>query len=225
MGEVKIRWSDLSAYTRTRFPGVVTLLPVLGYAVLFSDELNTWFFNYGDFLQSGWLSPQTRILLVFVGAVFLAVGRLVFLVCPSAIRQFPTVDGYVSYYVSHPDRAELKFSVDLIKKNFPQIAANTVPDRDELIGSQPYKLVVERVVRIGFGPWVEDSGGETRAIVLRAAYELMDSPRDVLVKGMKRTCFCFYAGGTLLFLVPSFEVTLLALGQAVTLLTGVFPNI
>lgn len=224
MGEIKIRWSDLSAYTRTRFPGVVTLLPVLGYAVLFSDQLNSWFFNYGDFLQGGWLSPKTRILLVFVGAVLLAVGRLLFFACPKSIRQFAAIDGYVSHYGSHADRSEMRFSLQRIKKKYPNLSYNTVPEEDRFMGSQDYRKVVQSWKELSSGgdSWANDSSVGARATVLRAGYELMDCPSDLVDRVLKWACFAFYAVGTLVFLTPSFEVTLLALGQVVDLLLGVF---
>lgn len=218
---MKIRWSQLSAYTRTRFPGSVTLLPVLGYAVLFSDQLNSWLFDYGEFLQGGWLNPRYRILLIFLGAILLAIGRLLFFACPKSIQQFPSIDSYVGHHVSHPDRAEIKESLDNIKNHYPEIQKNTVPVEDSrTIGAQPYHLVVKRVQNVDSGTWVKDSGSESRAVVLRASYEIRDAPTRKLDIQSMWFCFGFYTLGTAVFLLPSLEVTMLALGQVIEMFWG-----
>lgn len=81
-------WSWSVALTRTRLPQLATLIPVLGYGVLWSDSFDGALMEFGvAFGSNNVLSPLARVQLLYFGSLTILAGLIVFwLLCPQVVR-------------------------------------------------------------------------------------------------------------------------------------------
>jgi hypothetical protein len=80
---------------RTRVSQVAASIPIIGYLLLWSERANEFLAPHIGLKPL--LTVQGRMLLIYIGAVFLTAAWLLFLArCPKEIRRHPTVEDYVA---------------------------------------------------------------------------------------------------------------------------------
>ena len=66
-----LRWSLIARFMSTRISQAAATIPLIGYALLWSEKL-AQYFELSRVLGSGmWFDPVTRLLLLYYGALFL----------------------------------------------------------------------------------------------------------------------------------------------------------
>jgi hypothetical protein len=190
------RWSFAAALTRTKLPQFASLVPVLGYAVIWGDQFQNWIMRFDQTLgQSFWLTPLQRIYCLYVGSVIILIGLLLFWAfCPAPIRKHSSRRFYIQAVGQDLDTEE------------PKRAAAAI----DVIEPDANKTVHIHSIALHAGIRTQARGGNFAAYsspALAAYYEILDRkwwPLSALVLLM------LVVGGAV-FLVPSLEVFLLAI--------------
>lgn len=91
-----LRWSIISAFMKTRISQVSATIPFVGYALLWSEEIKKYL-ELQVALHGGlWFSTTTRLLLVYFGAIFLALAWAIYGIwCPAVIKRMTDVSDYL----------------------------------------------------------------------------------------------------------------------------------
>ncbi len=82
-------WRFSAAVLRTRVTGIISLIPLLGYFVLYGDQFGTMFLEMEALAGVPALFvPITRAHLIYFGSVLVFGGWSLCCFCPSQVRQF-----------------------------------------------------------------------------------------------------------------------------------------
>lgn len=102
------RWSQVAILARTRLPQLISLVPLLGYAVLWGGAFDSWMMQFHA-LGSLWFTPLTRIYLLYVGSVGVLAGMLVYwLCCPRPVQTFFDRRTYVQHMLQDAGYREIE---------------------------------------------------------------------------------------------------------------------
>lgn len=72
---------------RSRLPQLATLIPVLGYAVLWSDQFQGWVMRFTEAFGTRGMNPLDRVQFLYFGAVLMLAGMLAYwALCPAPLR-------------------------------------------------------------------------------------------------------------------------------------------
>ncbi len=82
-------WRFSAAVLRTRVTGIISLIPLLGYFILYGDQFGRMFLEM-EALDGvpGLFEPITRAHLVYFGSILVFVGWALCFFCPWQVRQF-----------------------------------------------------------------------------------------------------------------------------------------
>ena len=87
-------------WTRTKLPQCASLIPVLGYAVLWGDQFQNWIMRF-DLTLGGFFTPLERIYCLYIGSVVILFGCMVYWVfCPTPIKHGSRRDYILSLRVA-----------------------------------------------------------------------------------------------------------------------------
>lgn len=185
-------WWTSRVIAHSRLPQVAAVIPTLGYIILWSDK-------FGELLQSSKLnisfSPY-RLHFIWWGAILLLIGLLLYWSnCPRSVKRGASAEDYIAVQLALYDDPRLSTILKPRVKAFLDRHTGTDPN-EILLGS----LTRNRLTRAA-GDMLQDP---TRADLLRFEWE--DDNRSSPF--MRRKTALFMIVGTLVFLIPSFEVTL-----------------
>lgn len=201
----RARWSTTSYFMNTKGAAIVSIIPLLGYFVLWSD-ISQELFSYSKHFEMGtWLSLQQRLYFLYIGSIIVLFSRILWWwKCPHIIKRHPECEAFVSKCMSSSDRSQAKLAsatvrASLSKRNeFPQLSMILNGLVDEAVGalSGPEHKV-----------WFSDQGREHMSVLLRTYYEI----EDVMSVCSRVITFAAWALGALCFLIPSAEVFFMVL--------------
>ncbi|MER9047578.1 hypothetical protein NKH89_09920 [Mesorhizobium sp. M0923] len=184
---------------------------MVGYAVLYGDNIQAWLMRFSLLGEGLWFSPITRLHLLYFGGLLVLGGYCSFrLFCPSEVRRFETPNEFIRYVRDGGDLGQAKAAYDAIRPFVPA-------------GSQGAPLFgVYRVIVLaqGLGVLGGDSEWQSTLIppvpigvlnVLAAYYTLLDRSRPIL----SLATITLYSLGGLALIAPSIEVGLMVLRHVI----------
>lgn len=181
---------------RSRLPQFATLIPVLGYAVLWSDQFQGWVMRFDQAFGTGGMSPLDRVQFLYFGAILILIGMLSYwALCPRPLRH-GSRRAYLIAVDETADPSEGVKAVDFLRSRWTE-------------NEQGHFVVAGFTVHAGDVAYM---AGRKPAVsgtksLLSAYYEALD--RAAPVRSTITVAFLF--GGAGVFLVPSVEVFFLAL--------------
>ena len=184
---------------RTRLPQIASLIPILGYAVLWGDAFQEVVMRFELALGSSMLlDPITRIRLLYFGSTLMLFGLIIYWWrCPRPIQQFATRREYIQYVNEGGEQGEARSAAAAIKRAGPW--------NEEQKRFLPHKATQILGFEVTSGDVFHASEGSTLPAVfpvLQAHYELLDRSRPI----SSALAAAFTYVGTAVFLVPSVEV-------------------
>ena len=119
-----INWELPARILRSPIVKSVTLVPVAGYIILYSDELSSIFDLQEGYENLGFLPESWRIHLIYWGGIFLTIGIIIYsLKCPPKIKRLTNADTFAleQWTYKSKNNIVLSFYNSFIKGN------NTLP--------------------------------------------------------------------------------------------------
>jgi hypothetical protein len=112
-------WSQLRSVTNSSAARLTILVPILGYWILFNESARTYLKLVHEVGGSS-ADVSSRILVVYVGLVFVAVGAAFYqFKCPPDVKHFGDPNAYVAAVSGTiRDYAQEKIVVALLKSDF-----------------------------------------------------------------------------------------------------------
>ncbi len=91
-----LRWSVISGLMKYRVSHAVSIIPIAGYAILWSEKFEG-LLQYQETLDAeAWFATSTRLHLIYFGSIVLSIALFIFLIrCPGFIRRHSTIENYV----------------------------------------------------------------------------------------------------------------------------------
>lgn len=190
---------------RTRLPQFATLIPALGYAVLWSDQFQGWIMKFTlAFGSGGLLSPLDRITFLYFGSIVVLAGMLAFwAMCPRPLR-YGSRREYIRAAQETEDPKELKLAGEFVQSHWKE----ELGSYQDVFGVSLDNLSASTAIN-GTLP--------NEAVPALAAYYEGTDITQPIRSGLT---FILLAGGGLLFLVPSIEVFGLAILRLLGRLAG-----
>ncbi|QIG70401.1 hypothetical protein EVB88_017 [Rhizobium phage RHph_N28_2] len=215
-----IRWTFSSALARTKLPQVISLIPLLGYAVLWSDQFHDQIMRFETLAPSLWFSPTDRIRCLYIGSLLVLGGVvLLFLFCPVQIRALKNSTEYADHTFRSVDVHELEVAYEKILS-----ITTTAGPADRLppfLGTVDAKQLATGLNLISNPDHRRDTlqyqgNRQTMATAaLQAHYSLLDRSRPFAAGAT----FILLFTGAIIFLLPSVEVFLMVVKQTVAFKT------
>ncbi|MEN3146109.1 hypothetical protein ABCW43_02220 [Neorhizobium sp. IRAMC:178] len=200
-----VRWSTNAALAQTKLPQVVSLVPVLGYAILYGDQFQNLVMQFTSLGSDVLFTPFQRICLLYAGGLCVLAGLIIFYVfCPSIIRQYKTRTEYIRHVMETSDYRQ----IGDMNRAMVSLLEGQPKEGDELYFNEFPAQAIYNAVRftLGFRSRYEVfSGAKPQGTVspgLAAYFEAMNRTRwfaSILSNGL----MIFGAG---LFLLPSVDV-------------------
>lgn len=112
---VKFKWSFAAKLAQHPLARSALLMLPIGYLVLWSDEFSN-LFRYQDKLRAFQIfETETRLLLVYFGAIFVAAGIVIFeCFCPKLCKQNEDREDYFNSVVQPQNTTQLSVAIDRI---------------------------------------------------------------------------------------------------------------
>lgn len=184
---------------KTRVPQFATLIPLLGYAILWSDQFEGWIMKFDRAFGGGsLLTPSQRVEFLYFGSVLILLGMVVFwLLCPRPLR-YGSLRDYLMAVAETADPREATQAAQFVRPNKP--------------GEGSFVLDGFRISTRELSLAMNGTVGAQTTNVQSAYYEGLDRNQPV----RSGSVFALLAGGALIFLVPSVEVFFLAMVRLFT---------
>lgn len=210
-----VRWSTNAAITQTKLPQVISLVPILGYAILYGDQFQNLLMKYSLLGPDVLFTPFERICLLYVGGLFVLAGLLTFYAfCPSIIRRYRTPNEYIRHVMETSDYKQ----VEDANKAMQKLLQDQPKEGEEKYYGEFPAQAVYNAVRFTSG--------------FRSIYELFDGrkPAGTIYQGLaayyeatNRTrwflsllCNVLMMFGAVLFLLPSLEVFFMVVDRGIS---------
>lgn len=95
------RWAWSARLARTRVPALVSLIPILGYAIILSDEFHAAAMRFEQLGGGIWSSSVGRIHQLYMGSVLVLFGLVVYwMFCPRSIQSYVNARHYIDAMVN-----------------------------------------------------------------------------------------------------------------------------
>jgi hypothetical protein len=108
-----VRWSMVATISRTRLPQIVSLIPILGYAVIWSDDLQRAIMRFDVALPHMWFTAVQRIHMLYAGSVLVFIGVCLFwMFAPRVVRRHDSPDRYALAVAGSGDVDEMRSAYD-----------------------------------------------------------------------------------------------------------------
>lgn len=183
---------------RSRLPQVATLIPVLGYAVLWSDQFQGWVMQFTEAFGARGMSPLDRVQFLYFGAVQMLAGMLAYwALCPVPLRH-GSRRAYLTAVAETADEREGVRAVEFLRPRWRENERGHFEIADFTIHAGDIASMASRRPPA--------TGKKT---LLSAYYEVLDLAQPVRSTVTGGLLFV----GAAVFLVPSVEVFLLALAR------------
>ncbi|MGO8422268.1 hypothetical protein ACC807_11075 [Rhizobium ruizarguesonis] len=214
-----IRWTFSSALARTKLPQVISLIPLLGYAVLWSDQFHAQIMQFETLAPSLWFSPTDRIRCLYIGSLLVLGGVvLLFLFCPIQIRASKNSTEYADHIFQSVDVHELEVAHEKIL-SITTATAEPAERLPPFLGRVDAKHLATGLTLISNPDHRRDTlqwQGNRQSMAmaaLQAHYLLLDRSRPLAAGAT----FILLFAGAIIFLLPSVEVFLMVVKQTVEL--------
>ena len=104
-----LRWSIISSFMKTRIAQVAATIPLIGYALLWSEEIKKYLQLQSALGGGLWFAPTSRLLLVYFGAILLTLAWAIYGIwCPPMIKRMTDVSDYLLSELQTSNRLEFK---------------------------------------------------------------------------------------------------------------------
>lgn len=204
-----VAWSSARAIANSRLPQAATIIPIIGYALIWSDQLQD--FAYFKSLQpSLFLTPVQRLQCLYWGAIFMSIGWLLYSRhCPKIVRRANEPEDYVNEHmnlrnVALLERTRKRAAAFLERHNYHPMTSETL-----IFGSiQPDRLhKAANYMRHPGADVFSPSNTDFIATLLTLNYHLENIDNKLLCL----MTLIFLVGGAITFLTPSIEVFFMVL--------------
>jgi hypothetical protein len=201
-----LRWSLVARFMRTRISQAAATIPLIGYALLWSSEIERFMQLRPALGGDLWFSPTQRLLLLYVGAHLLTLAWLIYLWrCPSIIRSTPDVTDYLGAVVTTNNRVEydrvrtlmeLKFKPSTtVTNDFEWVQdLTTFPLRSEFTARE-----VEEVTKVAHGSPLKTP---MSSLLIQAWFHFNDGRNPITLF----MCAALLTAGSIAVVLPSIEV-------------------
>jgi hypothetical protein len=202
-------WTKARFIANSRLPQASAFIPVIGYALLWGDELG----NLAEFskLDPGlWFDPITRLRLVYWGAIAMTIGWFLYLVwCPKVIRRAPEVDDYILEQLQIRDSVHVDRVKNRAQSFLDEYQFHPLEDPQLIFGILSLQRVKKAVdyLHISSKTTFRDDSIHLVSTILTLDYHLENQKNNYL-------CWLVLVmlwGGAFLFLLPSAEVFLMVI--------------
>lgn len=181
---------------RSRLPQFATLIPVLGYAMLWSDQFQGWMMRFELAFGARGLSPLDRIQFLYFGATLILAGIMTYWsLCPAPLR-YGSRRAYLTATTETADGREAAKAVRFLATRWHENERGHF----DIAGFTIHAAYASEGLR-------ELSARTTP--LLSAYYEVLDIAQPVRSTITGALLF----GGAGVFLVPSVEVFFLAISR------------
>ncbi len=204
-----LRWSLLSKFMKTRISQAAATIPLIGYALIWSEKLGQYVELNKELGSTMWFEPTVRLLLLYYGALFLTAAYAVYYIaCPDELKRTPVIDDYLFREMQTGNDLEYSRIVTLlrakivqpeIKNGSQQWLVDEVPItlRNELSAS-----TVHQGIHGGRGIPTEGRNPGLRNLVLQAWFHFNEGRNT---GSLVAVTICSIVG-LFLVLLPSLEV-------------------
>ncbi len=188
-----------------RISQAASIIPVAGYAVLWSEKFDGLLEYQKAWDASAWFTVPERLHMIYFGSISLTIALAIFYIfCPSIIRRQPTVEGYI---------------LEQLQATTHHVTQRADSDRDELISEKdPQRKFTEKAGYILrsqlkfegalYRGMIHLGGNEFDFRVLYLQHE--DKNLSAII-----TTYVFLIGGVFTFLLPSVEVFYLVIASII----------
>ncbi|WP_131802694.1 hypothetical protein [Limimaricola pyoseonensis] len=183
-----MNWEVLGAVGRSRLAAISILMPFIGYAILYNDQVMKFLESVGlhsfpaptrDMISApddrSWgkwlegvldLSVIARLNFLYVGSFLLGLGTIVFkIIAPSTIQQHSSIEAFFNSELERASARRLRTMVRTIRHRRPQVAAN-------LINAAPWLDREKRTLKIAYAEMREQGDSQIQADVLSSFYNV-----------------------------------------------------
>ena len=199
-----LRWSFVNQLMRLRISQAAAAIPILGYALLWSQKLSEWLVLQEALGSNGgiWFNVVDRLMLLYVGSVLLTLSWLIYLFrCPSPIKESTSLDDFVIRNMQMHDDITLGRIRNILRMHvLPGEAGGQVFVYSPLV---PATLTDEYSAarlnnHLGIGFELEPN----RSAIYRCYYLFRDGEAPVFIA----LAAVLFVLGSFVFLLPSAEV-------------------
>lgn len=210
-----IRWTFSSALARTKLPQVISLIPLLGYAVLWSDEFRSQIMQFQTLEPALWLSPTARIKCLYFGSVTVLFGvLLLYLFCPRQIRTVGNSTEYADRTFRGLDAHELETAHELLRPLLTSEEPEKLPPFLGAVDAKHLSNGLHLISNVEHRRSTLQSQGDRQTwamAALQAHYLLLDRAHPFVAA----LTFLLLVAGASIFLLPSIEVFLMVVNQTI----------
>ena len=207
------RWSWVRLIANSRLPQMSAFIPAIGYALLWSDQLND-LLGSTRLLGVALLPPVWKLQLLWWGSISMTIGWSIYaLFCPSEIRRCGEPDDYVLERFAAPSaeraRRALELSEGLATGLHPNEELPSLPGGYSAAQIDTATKALDRVSFLHRA--FEPSWAQHTDMIFKIQWHIIDKSRQ-------RLCLAsllLLAIGALMFLIPSVEVALRVLRKIV----------
>jgi hypothetical protein len=202
------KWSTSSRFFHAKGSQIISLIPLFGYAILWSDAIDN-LFSYSVQLGDGFLPHRVRLYLLYFGSLFVFIGWFVYLLhCPREIKRHYERENFVNECITSADRGKAKIAMTILRRLKQLKESGNLPIViDDAVMNGLVEESIDKLTDAARPNWFSDQGREHMSVVLSAYYNLQDAS----FLGARRLTFAAYSVGVFSLLLPSFEVLLLVL--------------
>jgi hypothetical protein len=201
-----LRWSLIAKFMKTRVAQAAATIPVIGYALLWSEEVKKYMVLQHSLGGGLWFSITGRLLLIYFGALLLTTAWAVYGIwCPPLIKRMTDVGDYLSNELQTNNNIEFGRIRKLVRA-YLHNDSQTVHEVKWVKGLAPVTLTSEissRTLHKAFHNLEQKATSiEHRSVVLQAWY-LSNDGKSFLPQVIAAACAAL---GTTLVAIPSIEV-------------------
>jgi hypothetical protein len=193
------RWTWSARLARTRVPALVSLIPLLGYVIILSDEFHAAAMKFEQLGGGLWFSSVGRIHLLYLGSVLVLLGLAIYWALgPRSIQSYLHSRDYVEAMVR--DGAPRK-----LKRVYMQVVEAVSPT------ARPHELVEAlALIETDEGRYLTYRDGP-RMHQARIVFEEHWRVRDRWCPALSAASILFMGAGLALVAMPSIEVFFMAM--------------
>lgn len=218
---VVINWELLGAVGRSRLAAISILMPFIGYAILYNDQVieflrsvgvesfavpeknrvplpgeGSWGMWLGEMLD---LSVLARLNFLYVGAFLVGLGTIAFKVfAPSTIQQHRSIEAFFNSELERVSARRLRAMARTIGFRRPSVAA-------DLFNAAPWLDINKKTLKLAYAEMRELADNQIQADVLSSFY---DVESRYYRRKIAFVVAVFYFSGFVLISVPGLCFTL-----------------
>ncbi len=199
-----LRWSIVSGLMKNKIPQAAAIIPVAGYAILWSDSFEGLMKFQESLNHYAWFTTQSRLYFIYFGALLLTASLVLhWLRCPKFIRRHPNVEDYIKEQVeAAPEHVTQAISKEVNRMISFSTGGPKFSDECNFV----FKKQVSSEIRTGV-PFRTNTNSEFQFYYLQH--------EDMRLWAIILSLLLFTAG-SLLILLPSLEVFVLVVRSLIS---------